>query len=636
MPKRSQFSAILADSRYLANSRAVASIDPQSAIAPDIDLMAGGEWFVEALLKYGVNERKEPLRINFALLDFARLVGDCRFKMVASTGAAQVFKSVVMWQFAAALLTIAKRDFMWVYPQMTMIADLVPTQFKPIIGEWESALNLDRKANSADSKSQQIHQSVHGTGRFKAASNPSASRKKDEGTAIASARNVSASVDILIFDETSQVPAPLLEPFDRRTLQSRIPTAPKRPTGTPGGGAGIERQVKLARWDFYPHTKCVGCEEISALSPLGWLLKPDEENKYFDEAGTPRHAEGICHWHYHDPADPIESAYFGCPNCGTEIALDRRLNHSWFQCLKSGDRLRDVLDNLPAGVPSTTLTAGITLSPLLRDSVRNEAAEIIRKGLSTGNAIDWQQQEIGIATTLSNNGISIEMIRAATNCPVLDRAVDYKLWGLDQGTTEHWLVGVNYRLPVDSGLNPIERYRLAHREFCIIRPVTSIDMESGMLSSFDGGCLDNEPGRDWAKKISDTYQGCLMADQRGGKELGGKIQALGSVDAGGVPCGVMLVDTHQIQNYILGFFSSKKGLVSLPRSVNPDDLTPNSFARHLTTSIRDPELGRWTRPRDHKDDYLKAIVFCELAFYCRVMGVQMPTKAFDTSKISSF
>jgi Phage terminase large subunit (GpA) len=622
MPK-SKYPSAIASSLYAQNL--TAALTAATTIdRPEIDLMAGGDWFVDAIIKYGVNEREERLRINPLVKEFARLIGDLRFQMVATSGAAQVCKTVLHWQLTAAILTIAQRDFMWVYPQATMIAALVPTGFKPIIAVWEIALGLERKSAPTDSKSQKIHQSALGTGRFVAASNPSASRKQMEGMAAAGAGGVAASTDILFMEEASQVQESLLEPFDRRLLQSRLATIPKRKLGTPGSGGGIERDVERARWSFYPHTTCKNCGETSALSPLGWLLKPNAEGEYFDESGIPNRSQYETFWHHHDPTNPIKTAYFGCPHCAAEIDTNQRINESWFQCLKSGDKLSQVLDNIPHGVPKTPLTAGITLSPLIRDSNRNEAYLIIDKGIKTGNAIDWQQQEIGIPTTVANNGITIEMIRRAVNSFSPPRKIDCTFWGLDQGTKEHWICAIHYRYPVDWRLEPIERYRLAHREFAFIQPCTTDDIPH-LIMQCHGGSLDNEPGRDWAAEICDTHPGVFMADQRGGKELGGQTVKMGKVFAGGIDREAMFVDTHQMQNYILDYFAAKEQRVRMPRTVDPDDLNKSAVSRHLTTSPRDPTTGRWSRPKDNNDDMLKAIVFAETAFFCYTLGISTPS-----------
>jgi hypothetical protein len=326
MPK-SKYPSAIASSLYAQNL--TAALTAATTIdRPEIDLMAGGDWFVDAIIKYGVNEREERLRINPLVKEFARLIGDLRFQMVATSGAAQVCKTVLHWQLTAAILTIAQRDFMWVYPQATMIAALVPTGFKPIIAVWEIALGLERKSAPTDSKSQKIHQSALGTGRFVAASNPSASRKQMEGMAAAGAGGVAASTDILFMEEASQVQESLLEPFDRRLLQSRLATIPKRKLGTPGSGGGIERDVERARWSFYPHTTCKNCGETSALSPLGWLLKPNAEGEYFDESGIPNRSQYETFWHHHDPTNPIKT--LDVPIAPQKLTLTNELTNLGF------------------------------------------------------------------------------------------------------------------------------------------------------------------------------------------------------------------------------------------------------------------------------------------------------------------
>jgi hypothetical protein len=134
----------------------------------------------------------------------------------------------------------------------------------------------------------------------------------------------------------------------------------------------------------------------------------------------------------------------------------------------------------------------------------------------------------------------------------------------------------------------------------------------------NGGCLDNEPGREYAGRIIKEYDNCFAFDQRGGKQLGGKIAKPGVVEAGGTDLDVILCDTHRLQDMIMSAFSS--GVVTMPTWVDPLDMRSSAPARHLTTSTRNPETGIWSRPVDHKDDILKALMGCELWYYLEITG----------------
>lgn len=572
--------------------------------------MAGGKWLVDSTLKYGCNDQGEPLRITPGLLEVLEILGDFRVTSTYVSGCAQCYKSVSAWQLAAALITIGRKDLVMVFPQLSIILKIVPTQFKRIVANWERKLGLEKKASNSDSKSVTIHQSALGTARFSAAATTNA-LKEASGLAVANANNVSFRVDVIMADEASQCEAKAFDSIRRRALQSAIPTRPERFSGTPGGGGGIELAISKATYEFHAHHTCANCGEVVNLSPLGCLLKPDGLGRYFDSAGRP------IDWHMHDELDKAGSAYFGCFACAHEITKEQRLAAT-FRCVKTGIRLRDVLDGLPYGVPNKAISAGIILSPLLRDTGHMPARDIIIKGLEGSDVVDWHQQELGIPTKTSRNGITIGLMQAAREVGVPLEPVYKKVWGLDQGTTEHWLCVVNYRLPSSTyGLSDMQIYEQSHRELVIARAVHTDDLDN-LAHTCDGGCLDNEPGREYAAKIVSNYRNSFAFDQRGGKQLGGKVAKKGVVESGGTDLEVMLCDTHRLQDMILASFSS--GRFTLPLEIDCLDMRASSLARHLTTSARNTETGVWTRPADHKDDLLKALMGCELWYYLEITG----------------
>ena len=595
------------------------------------DFMSGGQWFVDALKAHGVSEKRSDtgdrvkLRLSRPLIEAAELQGDFRIAVVSTTGAAQVFKSVLAWNLGSALITVGQLDFLWAMPQASLISKITTQYWRKIIPSWEGDLGLGKKASPSDSKSTEIYQSALGTGQFAGANNPNERRKRTEGTALANTNIVSVSIDLLMGDEVSQYPIGVVDVLRRRLEQSRIATRPERWYGTPGGGAGIEKLIEDSDYNFYSHARCDGCGQISPLHPLGWLVKNVEQDKskpprYFDPQGRP------IEWHCRDissKADRMNTAYFGCPICGHEISRNDRLN-SWFQCLNTGVRLRDLLDSLPKSAPDRKISAGITLSPLIRDSLSNSATDVIRGGAIGDDPFDWQQQGLGIPTSSVSGGITISMIQAAINRPVPMLASDeVMVYGLDQGTTEHWIAIVKYLLPWRSAIDPTleanDLYEQSHRVIVAARAVSSIDLEDdssarGYLRRCKGGAIDQEPGRDWAAKFRRDNDGVVLFDQRPKNQMQSQRWKEIEVESGARKIPAIAVDTHQFQSSILGFFDS--GLYTIECPCDPTDIkSRTSLTRHLVTSTRDGNTGLWTRPDDNIDDWLKALMGAELWFY---------------------
>jgi hypothetical protein len=571
--------------------------------------MEGGQWLVTAVKKCGVNERGEKLRLNRPLLEALQLIGDFRIASTYMSGGAQIFKTLSHWQLVSALITIGRHDFAWIYPQMSLIPKLVPSQFKPIVTSWEAVTGLDKKQNNSDSKSMQIHQSAMGTGRFASANNDAATAKSRDGTASANTNVVSFSSDLAIYEERSQYTAKSVDAIRRRFLQSRIATRPERLLGTPGNGGGIEMEISKADYEFHAHVKCSSCSEASNLSPLGWLLIPNNEGEYFDEGGRP------LDWHGKDEG----WARFGCPHCSASITKQERMD-AHFKCVKTGVVMVDFLNSLPSGVPTKQISAGIILSPLLRDSGINPAIDLIQKGSEGADVADWHQQELGIPTKFMETGISVmDVAGAVGNDLSIDVQMSYlSIWGVDQGTAEHWLCMVDYQVPPDSlSLTNMQIYERSIGIIKYIKSVRSSEL-SELIINCDGGAIDNEPGRDYAAEVVKQHASSFAFDQRGGRELGGRVSKMGKVEAGGEGMDAVLCDTHRLQDMIMNRF--KSGLYSLPAYVDSQDTGTSSATRHLTTSSRDPETGRWSRPIDHKDDLLKALMACELWYYLHCIG----------------
>jgi Phage terminase large subunit (GpA) len=627
MPRRSPGYNYFLRSQFLENalSTVETSIEPEKGL-PSVSFFDGGQWFLDSLHEHGITEGDKPIRMSTALLEAAELIADGRFHKVSTGGAAQVFKSLLHWNLAAALITVGQMRLLWAFPQRKTIYKIVPKYFKPIIAHWEKALGQATKRLSSDSKAIDIHQSRYGSAQFEGVNDPGQANRSLAGGAAAGAGVVSVAVDWLLGDERSQYPPGATDTLRVRTIQSAISTQPERWIGTPGNGAGIEKEIRDSDYDFWPHTTCRSCQAEIKLSPLDCLIKNTETDslktpRYFDKQGRP------LEWYHADPSKPITSAYYACPECGVEINRDDRIN-SHFRCIKTGQSLRAIIDDLPKGyAPSIPLSAGLTLSPLIRDTEGNNAPKVIEAGVIGDNPKDWQQQGLGIPTTVTGGGITIDMLRYAVSNPIPENLPAVYGYGLDQGTAEHWIVIVKFRPPgqllYGAPLTPVEIFEKAHREIALAAPVSLAELHGDWgdrhLELCEGGAIDNEPDRQWAVKWRQKTN-ALLFDQRGGRELGGKVWAPKTVAYGGESIDdVVGCDTHRLQSMILGFFQG--GLYTVTAPCNPEDIKGRtSLARHLITSQRDPETHLWQRPTDKVDDLLKALMGAELWWYLRCFG----------------
>lgn len=270
------------------------------------------------------------------------------------------------------------------------------------------------------------------------------------------------------------------------------------------------------------------------------------------------------------------------------------------------------------------------------------ATDLIKNFLNSADTNDYQQQEIGVPSTALHGGITIAMIKRSIDSPTPTDEHDWDMWGLDQGTTEHWICRIRYRYPDTSvsGISPQMVYERSHREVITMRSCRE-DEIAGLVEGCDGGALDNEPGREWADSIARSLPGTVLFDQRGERELYGLIQKEIQVEVGGRKIPAIACDTHRIQSAILALFvgtddRTEGSRITLPSWVNPGDLGDRSPTRHLTTSTRDPKTGKWARPNDSKDDLLKALLGCELRYYLEICGGMPKNNGINASNIKSY
>lgn len=470
----------------------------------------------------------------------------------------------------------------------------------------------------------------------------STSEMKDgNGKAAAGGIAVGVSRDILFKEERSQYAPGAGDPLNRRLDAGRLPSRPTRELGTPGAGQGIEAEIEKADYHFYPHYKCPECSIEAPLNPKGCLLKPSqrvtngkEVEVYLSEAGRPiakNLPDGTmeAYWHHHDRRDPIKSAYFGCSRCGCELSLEVR-SSAWYQCLKTGARLRGYLDSLPQGIPDAVTTAGITISPCLRESKTNVASEIIDEGLNCANTADWQQQRLGQKSESSVTAVTLDMLKASMAAPSMKRSPSVTLCGIDQGRSSYYLWIADFYLPRNYELYSLEQVFEQTIQVTRFAQDILITEIPNKLRSFDVdfGLIDNEPERREASELSRIT--CLeLADQKPGqmsdfREI--------KVESGGIEYPCWGIANEKFLKLTLNSFALT-AIDGYPLNRVPKDWerwigvkSEMSPIRQLTGPKYDPNSGRWTRGDGNIDDLFYACMFTQAAFYLYLSRVKPKVK----------
>ena len=578
-------------------------------------LLQGGDRFVEFVKLHGVNESGDRLRWSNPLEEYLLLIGDLRVPHTWTTGAAQIFKTLGHCQLAAYVLD-AGYSVLWAYDQERSLQRSVPLQFRPILESWL------RSRGVVPSGSQNNYLYQVGTANFIATYvSTSRATAQKTGQAAAGSSVVSVSVSLVIEEERSQWPPGAGDPLERRLDAGRIPTYPIRELGTPGAGNGIEASMAHCDREFYPHYKCGSCGAIAPLHPLGCLLRSHtatdglgrEYETFFSNTGRP------LHWHHDDANDPVRSARYGCSRCGVAIADEQR-KEAWFQCLKTGERLRDWLAEYEQGDGN----AAIHLSPLLRITKHNNAAKIVKTGLETANIEDWQQQVLGIPSQGITTGVSIAAVREAIAAEKALGKPQVIVAGVDQGRGEDWMVVMEiYPAPGSETLSKEEQYEKAIRVVKFGGDVARSQIGS-LLEKYnvESGLIDNEPSRETAMQLCKETV-LEMADQISGAR---EIYKKSKVRDGGRIEACWQIRTEKFAQAIANGFSipgwdEKGNCYRLPSEWESwlNNLNERSPVRHLCAPKLDPAKG-WVRPTDNVDDLFFALLFAEAAYYIWLNG----------------
>jgi hypothetical protein len=584
----------------------------------------GGQDFVDRVKKYGCTEKGDKLRLPTWYEEYLLAIGDFRLSHVLTTGPAQNGKTMGHTLLMADCLTTGKLNSAWFYDSRTNLDQNVPMQFHPVMEFWiahmqEDGIRFRRGRDRTINTRYQVDQ-ANAIFSYVSTSRPSI---RDMGRAAAGGAAVSFQADWMVLEERSQYPPGAADPLPRRLDASMLPSRPIRELGTPGGGQGIEAALEDCDRYFYPHYECEQCHQVQPLDPKGCLLIPTTvrdalgrpKTSYLSESGRP------IHWFHSDDHHPIDSAYFGCAYCGHAIADEQRYSAE-FRCRQTGERLRDFLDSLPAGVPEKNWKVAVHLSPLTRETRTNLAAEIIQSGLDASTTEDWQQQRLGHPSETQAASITMSMLREAMTAPKPERKPDYTLAGVDVGRSEDWFIAIDFFLP--QGWQRMKPAEIMEKTIRSVRFASGIvrDRIPKLLKEYSVayGLIDNEPSRESSMRIC---RGTVleMADQIAYLD---DIAVEGVVEDGGMEARCWMIRNEKFMGQVLEGFLLKAPdgypLYRLPidweRWIgNPSE---NSPLRHLSGPYRDPD-GQWRRGKGNVDDLYFATVFVEAAFYIKLL-----------------
>jgi hypothetical protein len=602
----------------------------------------GGANFVATARAYGRTDRGQELDWSPWFAEFMQGIGDFRLQHTLTTGPSQCGKTLGHNLLNAFCVTEGRLNTFTVYDLERTLQRNVPLQFKPTLARWMAAAGLSVRAQpqekntglqSGRSQNNTLVQVNDGNAMFGFASTSSDARS--DRTAAAGSSVISLTADILFMDERSKFAPGSAGPLVRRLDASILHTRPVRELGTPGGGQGIEAVVRTADYHFYPHYHCPHCGAEKPLDPKGCLLKPFETTdpagnpvvRYLGETGRPiaktlPDGRMEAYWHHHDPYRAIATAYFGCSACGGELDLQTRLN-AWFQCLKTGVRLVDFLESLPAGVPERNYRVAFHLTPLTRNRETNEAERLVFDGINTANPTDWQQQGLGHPSEESANSVPFESIRTAIEAPRPVGDPDFILAGVDFGRGEDWLWVCAYHLPPN--------WRTMKTELVIQQSLRHVlfggdIMRSELSNRLDElgvtfGLADNEPDRSdtaWlcsqtALEMADQKPTLTDATRKAQVKDGGE-----SFDCWFIRNGKFL---KQVLNSFLILADDGGPLYRLPplwEQWLANTASERSPIRHLMAPSHDPATGEWFRGEGNVDDLYYAAMFCEAAFYIKL------------------
>ena len=550
----------------------------------------------DRIFQHGCTEQGLPLNDTPWFRDQLRLTADMRLKHVLTTGASQVSKTLGNMLVCVDCLVNGQLNTCYAFSSRNSMQNQQPQQFQPIANRWIASTGSESEV-SRDAISR--YSFGVATGYFVYANSSSAEKAggASEGRELASFR-----ADLIWEEERSSWRSDVdLSP---RLGASLLRGKNRRSLGTPGAGAGIERQIKDAAHYFCPAVTCQKCSKLTFLEPKGALLKSKPDSK----TGKPRwfsaRGEILGFWSKDGSAD---TAYVACTHCGHEITSEA-IAKSRLHCKKTGIRADEFLDALPEDEIFGESIA-IYLSPLLRiptDPTR--AIELVKEGLNPENPSIYQQNKLGYASETDSSGVTIEEFYQALRLPEWRISSDcITTCGIDQGRDTHWIVVSRFDKADRTRRNILLADAVAHED--VLKVLAELEVDFGLidsepdrLSAYElcqqSGEAKNHPLATGPERLA--YK-LALADQRSFDSSYKPVK----VSHGGIVLPCYAINNSLYKDSIAANFSAGMYRITGP--------THRKLERHLTSIKRNPDTGVWERPIDHDDDLFFALLFDEAA-----------------------
>jgi hypothetical protein len=356
---------------------------------------------VDRIMSHGCTEKGLPLKPSDWFRDQLRLTADMRLRSVLTTGASQVSKTIGNVNVLADCLVFGQIDCGYFFDSRDNLYNNQPMQIQPVLDHYvESA-----KQNLAIGRAMVARFSYGlANGYFFYVTGDS---KESTGGAAESSKVASVSISAAWLEEYSSWGNVDITP---RLGAGAIASKPQRKLGTPGGGSSkVDKDLASADHVFYPSIVCQCCDRVTYLDVKGALLKPIKDpktgsDKYFN-------ARGEIYDYWSTDKTP-ETAFIACLHCHNPITRSHLLTTRLRDRL-SGELTDNFLDRLPDGEVYSG-TVAIVLSPLLRasdDPMRS--SDLIREGLEPENPLIYCQNKLGVVSSLSSFGISLDDLNYA-------------------------------------------------------------------------------------------------------------------------------------------------------------------------------------------------------------------------------
>ncbi len=604
MAKRESITALAKRKREKAESLARQST---SDVLSKIESGALVDECIEELKLYGKNEFGDKLRWEQPLFeDVLRILADFRIARRYISGCSQYTKTCSCAQINSYMSQRAGLRGLWSFPKARTMELLTPKQHKPLLHNWAKVSGVTKITRQMLTSNAQFDVGL-GSATFTHVNS-------GKGEAAAGTSVVAVTADYAFVEEASQSSHTEIMPLYRRVDASRISTRPVTWLGTPGGGGGIEAKIAEATYELWPHSWCEHCQEWESLHPLGALLKSETvraddgslREKWTYEDGTP------VSWHCHDPNNPTETAFVGCPKCGNEFEEHHRINAK-LRCIHTGIGVDEFLSTtVPSLWRDEQIEVGVWVGALCRPR-KNIAREILRE-LSPEGIEDWYQQRLGIPSSAMANSISKDaLINAIMRPPFLPKEGEktVRLLGIDQGRSSWYGAAVEF--VYNPNLPPSGIYSTAKRNVLALECFPSHATPS-FISDFeiDGGIIDNEPSISTAAAIC-RQTGLKLGDQQAKLKDDYKLKF---AQDGGEQFECFSLKHKKYFRFIFSLFAGSSVSVAnkYMRFASGKVNHPGDVFKHLCRVEWDSENGDIVKAKDGVDDLAFALMFAEAAF----------------------